>query len=448
MARADRAERTERDGRRTASSSANAAGSANASWAARVSGSDASRGRGRSGSSPSAGASRSARGESRYTGWRTLLNPLWCYWGFMASVIVVTIFGLLMVFSSSSVDAVSNNQSPWSELIDQGIFCAVGFVAAGLAMRMPQKFYQRLGGGIIVFAWLLQALTFTPLGKSVNGNNGWIHLGQLSFQPAEFLKLALCIWLPAGMILCQRRLRSHKLLKAYAPALVVSLISFGLVMAGKDLGTAMIIVLLCAFAFLIGGFPIKVLLAACGAGVVGIVAMFVLGSSNRMQRILATYGTCTAEQAQGVCFQSIHGTFAMGSGGLFGVGLGNSREKWNYLPEAHNDFIFAIIGEELGFVGATLLVLGFVTMGWCLVSVALQCRDAYARMVMVCIAGWIVGQALINIAVVLGMLPVMGLPMPFVSSGGSALVMCLAASGVAVRMMRAQPDIKAALAKA
>ena len=140
--------------------------------------------------------------------------------------------------------------------------------------------------------------------------------------------------------------------------------------------------------------------------------------------------------------------YAMGSGGLLGVGLGNSREKWGYLPAAHNDFIFAIIGEELGFVGAGLLILGFVTMGWCLVVVALQARDVYPRMVLVCIAGWIVGQALINICVVLKILPVIGLPMPFVSSGGSALIMCLIAAGVAVQMMKQQPDVAAGLAKA
>ncbi|KAB8289938.1 peptidoglycan glycosyltransferase FtsW [Bifidobacterium avesanii] len=399
-------------------------------------------------SSAGPAASTARRGESRYTGLRTLLNPLWCYWGFMAAVAVVTIFGLLMVFSSSTVDAVSNKQSPWNELRDQAIFCAIGCGFAFATMHLPRAFYQRFGLWIVGVSWFVQALTMTPLGTGAGGNSGWIRVFGFTFQPAEMLKLALCIWLPSGMLLAQRRMRSMPFYKAYLLPFIVAGGSFLLVMAGKDLGTAMIIVLICMLAFLIGGFPLKWLGGACLLGFAAIVGLFVLGSGNRMSRILATYGTCSAEDAQSVCFQSIHGTFAMGSGGLFGVGLGNSREKWNYLPEAHNDFIFAIIGEELGFVGASLLVIGFVVMGWCLICVALQCRDAYARMVMVCIAGWIVGQALINIAVVLGLLPVMGLPMPFVSAGGSALVMCLGASGVAVRMMRAQQDIKAALVRA
>lgn len=392
--------------------------------------------------------SRRPAGERRYTGWRTLFNPLWCYWGFMAAVAVVTIFGLLMVFSSSTVDSVAKKESPWSELRDQLLFCVIGCIFAAVANRVPKAIYQRFGVFIIGGAWILQSLTMTPLKVGAGGNAGWIGVGGVSFQPAEFLKLALCIWLPGSMILAQRRMRSMPWYKAYLLPIVVAVVSFALVMVGKDLGTGMIIVLICAIAFLIGGFPIKWLAGVGLVGAVSIVGVFVLGSSNRMSRILATYGTCSAEDAQSVCFQSIHGNFAMGSGGLFGVGLGNSREKWNYLPEAHNDFIFAIIGEELGFVGAGLLIVGFMAMGWCLVCVALQCRDTYASMVMVCIGGWIVGQALINIAVVLGLLPVMGLPMPFVSSGGSALIMCLGASGVAVRMMRSQQDISAALDKA
>ena len=410
----------------------------------------------------------------KYTGWRVLLNPLWCYWGFMAAVIVVTIFGLLMVFSSSTVDVISQRKSPWGELRDQAIFCAIGIGLALFAMHVPARLYRRAGFIILAAAWVAQALTMTRLGAAAGGNQGWIVLGSLSFQPAEFLKLALCIWLPSGLVAAEQRrsrmrgerdeapegrrvslrLRLHRMwrtwrmwLRANWVTVLIVGVSFLLVMAGKDLGTAMVVLLICAFAFLVSGIPMSLFLAVLVVGGVAVLGLFVFSSGNRMSRIMATYGTCTADQAQGVCFQSIHGNFAMGSGGLFGVGLGNSREKWNYLPAAHNDFIFAIIGEELGFVGASLLILGFVVMGWCMVGVALQCRDAYARMVIVCIGAWIVGQALVNIAVVLGMLPVMGLPMPFVSSGGSALVMCLGAAGVTVQMMRQQDDIRAALVR-
>ncbi|NMN00893.1 cell division protein FtsW [Bifidobacterium sp. DSM 109958] len=383
----------------------------------------------------------------KYVGWRVLLNPLWCYWGFMASVIVVTVFGLLMVFSSSTVDVISSRKSPWAELRDQAIFCAIGVAFALFTMHVPERLYRRLAIYIVGGAWVLQGLTMTGLGQGAYGNNGWISVGGVSFQPAEFLKLALCVWLPAGMLAAQRKMRTEVWWKAYSGVFLVTFVSFALVMLGKDLGTGMIVALICAFAFLVGGFPLKLLGIFSVVGGAAVLGLFVFGSGNRMSRIMATYGTCSADDAQSVCFQSIHGNFAMGSGGLFGVGLGNSREKWNYLPAAHNDFIFAIIGEELGFVGAALLILGFVVMGWCMVGVALQCKDPYARMVIVCVGAWIVGQALINIAVVLGLLPVMGLPMPFVSAGGSALVMCLGASGVVVQMMRQQGDIRAALVR-
>lgn len=382
----------------------------------------------------------------RYRGWRVLLNPLWCYWGFIVSVIVVTIFGLLMVFSSSTVSSVSKQESPWSELFSQGVYCLIGVGFAVVAMHLPRSLYQRFGIVTVLIAWVLQALTFTPLGRGAGGNNGWLYLFGVSLQPAEVLKLALCIYLPRSLMLAKSRYRVLPLWKAYALPLGIFVVSFMLVIGGKDLGTAMIIVLIGFFAFLVGEFPLKILGLVSVVGAIGIVCMFVLGSGNRMSRIQATYGTCT--DTQGVCWQITHGMYAMGSGGLLGVGLGNSREKWGYLPAAHNDFIFAIIGEELGFVGAGLLILGFVTMGWCLVVVALQARDVYPRMVLVCIAGWIVGQALINICVVLKILPVIGLPMPFVSSGGSALIMCLIAAGVAVQMMKQQPDVAAGLAKA
>jgi cell division protein FtsW len=204
----------------------------------------------------------------------------------------------------------------------------------------------------------------------------------------------------------------------------------------------MILVFIGAVAMLIGGFPLRWFFGIVVLLVVFIVA-FVVTSPNRMKRILAAYQPCTSDDVAGVCYQAIHAKYAMGSGGLLGVGIGNSREKWNYLPEAHNDFIFAIIGEETGFIGAVMVIVLFAILGWCLVCVALQMKNRYVAMVLVCIAMWLVGQALVNIMVVIGFLPVMGVPLPFVSAGGSSLIMCLIAAGVGVSMMRVHPQINA-----
>ena len=158
---------------------------------------------------------------------------------------------------------------------------------------------------------------------------------------------------------------------------------------------------------------------------------------------MATYQTCSTADMQGVCYQAVHGKYAMASGGLLGVGIGNSGEKWGYLPEAHNDFIYAIIGEETGFVGASLVILLFLVLGWCMLVVALQSQDRYITLVLASITVWIVGQAFVNIGVVVGLFPVMGVPLPFVSAGGSSLILCLGAAGVTISMMKQQPQIQA-----
>lgn len=376
-----------------------------------------------------------------YTGWRMLLNPLWCYHGFRISVCVLTVFGLIMVFSSSAVTMVAAGASPWKQALSQGIYCIVGVVLAFIAMHVPHRVYQRWAFGALLLAIVLQCLTKTPLGVEVNGNRSWIGFGGFTMQPAEVMKLALCIWLPKAMLEARGRYDKEGV-KAYLKPALWFAAALGTVLLGKDLGTGLIIVAIGIVGFLIGGFPLK-WMAVGGGAVLAVVLVAVLTSSNRMSRIFAAYQTCSAEAMQGVCYQATHSKYAMASGGLFGVGIGNSREKWNYLPEAHNDFIYAIIGEETGFVGALAVLLLFVVVGWCMVVIAMKTRNRYVSISLVLFTTWICGQALINMGVVIGLLPVMGVPMPFVSAGGSSLIMCLLAAGVADSMMRAQPQIKA-----
>ena len=369
--------------------------------------------------------------------------PLWCYHGFRAAVVVLTGFGVIMVFSSSTVSMVSAGRSPFSQAISQGMYCVMGLVVGVVFMCLPARMYRRFSFAVVLFAMLLQLLTFTPLGVEVNGNAGWIgKRGVFTMQPAEVMKLALCIWLPAALHWAKKHSGKIGKLRAYAPLTVLYLLCLGFVMLGKDLGTAMIVLFIGFVAFLLGGYPGKVLAAFAALGIIGIVGLIAY-SPNRLNRVLAAYQECSGTDAQKVCYQSIHAKYALAEGGLFGVGLGNSREKWNYLPEAHNDFIFAIIGEETGFIGAAIVIILFVVLGGCMISVALQTADRYASVSLLCITVWLVGQALINIGVVVGVFPVMGVPMPFVSAGGSSLIMCLAAAGVAASLMRAQPQIKA-----
>lgn len=402
-----------------------------------------------------------------------LTNPIWCYYGFIISVILLTCIGLVMVFSSSSVRMISNGKAPWQQGVSQVLYCFGGVVTFLIASHLPAAFYQRLG---FVFCWIaivLQALTLSPVGREINGNRSWIGVGSVTLQPAEVVKLALCIWLPLALTQARKRLDENDFaptptfvkleayiarigngvlrdwagsllrgFRAYFWSLFMFMVPLLLVLKGDDLGTAMIIILIGGVAFFIGGFPTKTFWSAAVLMVVTVV-YFVVSKPNRLDRVLSAYRPCKVGDT--TCYQSLHSKYAIASGGFFGVGLGNSREKWNYLPEAHNDFIFAIICEELGFIGAVLIVLLFIIIAWCLIIVALRNENHYASIVLVCATMWIVGQALINIMVVLGLLPVMGVPLPFVSAGGSSLVMCLTVAGVCISMMRCQPQIAASI---
>ena len=382
----------------------------------------------------------------RRLGLRSLFNPLWCYHGMRMVIVVLTCFGVIMVYSSSAATMAAKGVSPFHQMASQGLYCAIG-LAVGLACALvPVTAWRRGGFVLVVAAIILQLLTFTPLGYGTSGNNGWIRIGSQTFQPAEVMKFALCLWMPAAMINAHRRLKRQGALRAYGVPAGIYALCLVLVLGGKDLGTAMILVAIGVVAFLIGGFPARwlaVLVAFLAAAVVGMIAI----SPNRRARILAAYTACSAQDAQSICYQSTHARYAMASGGLLGVGLGNSREKWDYLPAAHNDFIFAIIGEETGFLGAAAVIVLFAILAWCMIWLALQISDRYVSMALICLTVWLVGQALVNIGVVVGLFPVFGVPMPFVSAGGSSLVMCLAAGGAAIGMVRLQPQIRADISR-
>lgn len=395
----------------------------------------------------------------------SMRDPVICYYGFIICVALLLILGIVMVFSSSSVDLIAAGQSPYSKVIRQCLFAFVGVVLAIIAAHISVDSYRHGSFAFFLCTLFFQALTLTPLGASAGGNSGWLAIGPFSFQPAELLKLSLCLWMPATIVASRNARRYGRgfmdQLRPFMIALIGLLLAFGLVMAGKDLGTGIIILIVGAVALLCGGIDPRLMAGGVAAVAAAIIGVFVTGSGNRMDRIRALLSQCKgADDKLGVCYQVIHGRYALASGGFFGLGLGASREKWSYLPEAQNDFIFAVIGEELGFVGAFLVILLFVLIAWFLGRVAWQMRPPavppttpaargadirrqYSRLVLICILGWICFQAFINILVVLQILPVMGVPLPFVSAGGTALIACLTASGSATSMMREQPRIAA-----
>lgn len=375
-------------------------------------------------------------------------HPLTTYFLILASVVLLTGLGLVMVLSASSITSYDGGAgSSFAYFNKQAMFAGVGLVLMYIASRMPLQFWKRIAWFAIIGGLLMQAAVFVPgLGKETKGNANWIGFGGFQIQPSEFLKVALALWL--GFILAQKAGKMTTFGHAMIPVVPGVLGAAGLVVAGNDLGTGLVIMAMAVVCLFVGGFPAKYFILLAGV-LAAAVTFFVLSSQNRLDRIqamLTGHADQSAADTMGQAWQSNHGLFSLASGGWLGVGLGASREKWSWLPEAHNDFIFAIIGEELGLVGTLVVILIFAVLGFAMVRVVMRSNSL---MVQVATAGFfalIIGQAGINIGVVTGLLPVIGLPLPFVSYGGSSIIASLLAVGVVLSFARTEPGAEAAIA--
>jgi len=363
------------------------------------------------------------------------------YYVLTGATLLLLVLGLVMVLSSSSIESLAAGRSPYAVFANQAQFALVGLPLMWVASRLPVSVYRRFAWPILGVAAVFQAMVFVPgIGDEVNGNQNWVRIGGFTAQPSEAMKLALAIWL--GAVLARKRPLLGQWKHALVPAVPVAGLMIGLVLIGSDLGTAMVMMLLVGGALFIAGVPVRIVASAAGVAAAGAVALAV-ASPNRSGRVKSLLGASCDPQKD--CYQAIHGMYGLATGGWGGLGLGQSREKWSYLPEAHNDFIFAIIGEELGLVG-TLLVLGLVTlMALAMFRVIRRHRDPFVQITTGAIACWIIGQALVNIGVVIGLLPVIGVPLPLVSAGGSALITTMAALGVVISFARSEPGAAEAL---
>ena len=281
---------------------------------------------------------------------------------------------------------------------------------------------------------MLLILTYTPLGITVNGNRNWLYLGSSRFaiQPAEFAKLAIVIW--GAHILARKQRWLDRPTHLLIPFLPVTGLLILLVLFQGDAGTAVVMAAIVAGILWIVGAPMRVLGALAGAGVAGVIAIFV-SSPVRMRR-LAAYMDPTADLG-GANDQANAGMFAIASGGWWGVGLGASRQKWGSVPNAHTDFIFAILGEELGLVGEFVVLALFGLLVYAGIRIAVRAPDTFGRLLAAGITGWFGLQAIVNLGAVTGLLPITGVPLPFVSFGGSALVVTLVSVGVLASIARA-----------
>lgn len=350
-------------------------------------------------------------------------------WGI---TLFLTGIGLIMVLSASSITSYTQDQGFLGVFWRQMLFAALGLPLMVFAATRRLDFWKRWAWWFFGAGLFLQALVFTPLGFTAGGNRNWILIGQIQAQPSEALKLALVVWIGAVLLKKEKLLGkvSHELIPVIFPG---ALLALGLVLAGRDLGTVIIMAALVVGAMFFGGVSWKSLGIIVLGGLAAVV-FFVVTSENRMDRLFEHAGGGSDYSNLG--WQPQHGLWALANGGVFGVGLGGSKAKWNWLPAADNDYIFAIIGEELGFVGAMLVIALFIGLAVLMLRVIARARDRFGRAVVGGALVWIVGQAFINIGVVIRLFPVLGVPLPLISYGGTALVSCLVTMGVVISIAR------------
>jgi len=353
-----------------------------------------------------------------------------------STALLLTAFGLVMILSATSAINTAAGAPPYDAVLKQGIFAMIGIPLMFIASRFPVSFWKKMAWPALIGALAFQMLVFTPLGVDNDGNRNWINIGGMQAQPSEFLKLALALWL--GLVLFRKRTLLSKWQHVFIPVVPVSGIVFATVLAGHDLGTVIILVLILLGALFFSNVKLRLFVIPMILALGGL-AVFAVTSPNRMRRIMSFLDQdCLADYLNS-CYQPLHGIWALASGGIFGLGLGNSREKYDWLPAAANDYIFAIVGEELGLIGCAVVLTLFALYAVGAFHIIRKTDDNFVRIVSGAITVWIIGQALINIGVVLRVFPVLGVPLPFMSQGGTSLVSVLIASGVLLSFARTLP---------
>lgn len=372
-------------------------------------------------------------------------KPLASFHLVLGSAGMLVALGLMMVLSSSSVYAMEYYGGAYYFVKRQAVFLGVGLIGAYVVTRLSRSLLRAVGWISLFVSAAMVILTYTPLGKDINGNRNWLQLGTplLQFQPSEFLKLAMIIW--AADVLARKDKLLDQPKHLLIPFLPVTGLMILLVVFQGDAGTAVVMAGIVAGVLFIVGAPMRIFAAIGGLGVVGVVGLFIT-SPNRMAR-LAAFLNPTADTA-GTNLQSTVAMRGIASGGWWGVGLGASREKWGSLPEAHTDYIFAVIGEELGLFGS-LAVLGlFLVLGYAGLRIALRSDDKFHRYLAAGVTSWFMVQTLINLGVVLRLLPVAGVPLPLMSYGGSALMANVIAVGCLIACARNEPAARRVLSRA
>ena len=360
-------------------------------------------------------------------------HPMATYHVLLGSTLLLLVLGVAMVLSASTVESYRVFGSAYTLWLRQVMFAVVGVVALFLASRMSVAWWRRFAYPLLVFSIASLAIVLV-IGHSVAGQKNWIEIaGPFRFQPSEFAKLAIVLWGADLMARKQDLLDQWKhLIIPLVPVVGAILL---LILLEGDLGTALVMVPMLAAILYVNGAPARLFVAG-GALVVGGVALLSMGHSYRLGRFAAWLDPNA--DAMGTGWQILQGKSALGGGGWFGVGLGASREKWDWLPEAHTDFIYAVVGEELGVLGSLLVIALFAAIGVAGLRLARRTTDPFVRTASAASVAWLLTQALLNIGAVLQLIPITGIPLPLVSYGGSSLVPTLVVLGMLMSFARSE----------
>ncbi|WP_409275543.1 stage V sporulation protein E [Neobacillus sp. SCS-31] len=350
----------------------------------------------------------------------------------LAVTFALLAFGLIMVYSSSAIWAEFKFNDSFFFAKRQVLFAGVGIAAMFFIMNINYLTWRTWAKVIIIICFFLLLLVLVPgVGNVRNGSRSWIGVGAFSIQPSEFMKLAMIAFL--AKYLSERQKFITSLRKGLVPSLGLVFIAFALIMLQPDLGTGTVMVGTCLVMIFVAGGRILHFAGLILLGVAGFAGL-IISAPYRIKRITSFLDPWSDPQDSG--FQIIQSLYAIGPGGLFGLGLGESRQKFFYLPEPQTDFIFAILAEELGFIGGSLILLLFALLLWRGIKIALGAPDLFGSFLAVGIISMVAIQVMINIGVVTGLMPVTGITLPFLSYGGSSLTLMLMAIGVLLNISR------------
>jgi cell division protein FtsW len=367
------------------------------------------------------------------------------YYALLIATFGLLFIGIVMILSASTTVSYKQFSNQYIIFLRQLMFAGIGVVMMMAISRLPKVFFFKWSKAALWISIVLLVLVLIPsIGISVAGQRNWISLwGPFRLQPSEIAKLTLIVW---GSVVLSKQIRSKVTTwqNLLVPVFPVGAIIAILVILEGDLGTALIIGPILLSLFFAVGAPVKLFTWSAMAGLLGILLLSIQ-EGYRVQRFLSWINPSAENQDAG--WQVMHGKYALASGGWTGIGLGASKEKWGWLPAAHTDFIFAVVGEELGLVG-TLIVLALIgTIAYVALTLARKTNDLFTKLIATAVMAWIVVQSIINVGAVLGLLPVTGVPLPLVSYGGSSLVFTMSAIGVLMAVLRAEPNVKAELKK-